>query len=206
MTLPVPVTFDPTRHAYTVSGVSAPSVTEVLSALGIMSLDPNIPTARLEYARQRGAAAHLAIQFACEGRLDPQSLAEEVEPFLFAFEVFCAEHMGDFKPLVVEQPMGDPMLRLAGTPDVIGEKRGTLGVLDVKTGADMPDGTKVQTALYKVIAKANGFAVIERMGLHLKPDGTFTLYPYRDPMDEAEGRAACLIYHRRYERKKGRLQ
>ena len=194
--------FNEAAHAYTHGGRRLPSVTQVLQAAGILRIPPGVPAVRLEYARQRGGAVHLAVELASLGTLDPQSLSASLEGYLFAYEAFCAKHMGDFTPEHVEVPLACPLLRLAGRPDQIGRHRGVWDVLDVKAGAIVPPGTAVQTALYKLLARANGIPVVSRHGLHLKPDGTFQLHTYRDVADETEGRAALLVYHRRWAREK----
>lgn len=196
--------FDPIDHRYTLDGRELLYITQVLHATGIMRLDPTIPPHRLEFARERGTAVHLAIRFASEGRLDASSVSALVEPYLFAFENFCAAHMADFTPLLVEEPMADAALGFAGTPDLIGMLRDWLSVIEIKTCAVMPPGTAVQTAAQKMLAVANGHRVLKRYGLHLRPDGTFRLHEYREVLDEQEFRAALLLASRRLARE-GRL-
>ena len=193
--------FDAADHRYTVARRRLASVTTVLHAVGTLHLDPSISAHHLEYARERGSQCHLAIRFSNEGRLDPQSVGAVVEPYLYAWEAFCAEHLGAFVPHTVEQPLADSVLGFAGTPDVAGTMRGVETVIDVKTSVAMPPGTGVQLAAYKMLLRSNGYPVpVRRAGVHLKPDGTFRLIPYNDPLDEPEFRAALLLYSRRVQR------
>lgn len=194
------LTFNADVHEYRLDDHVLPSITQILKATNVMHLDPSIPPHRLEFARERGQAVHLAIRFASEGRLDASSVSAIVEPFLFAFESFCAKHAGDFEPTLVEVPMCDPVLGVAGTADAIGPKSGVLSVVEVKTGAELPHGTAVQTAAQRQIAMANGHKVVRRYGLHLRPDGTFRLQEFRDPGDDAEWRGAVYLYMRRWAR------
>jgi hypothetical protein len=197
--------FDPIEHSYTLARRRLPYITQILSLYGIMYVDPNIPAHVLEFARDRGSAVHLGIRFANEGRLDATSVAPQIEPYLWAWEGFCAAHAGNFVPQVVEQPMFHPELGFAGTPDAIGLWHGVGAVVEVKTCATMPPGAAVQTAAQRLLANANGHRVIHRLGVQLKPDGTFRLHEYRDPLDAEEFRAALLLASRRIARE-GRLE
>lgn len=192
--------FDAATHTYTYGARVLPSITQVLHATNILRVDPAIPAHRLEFARERGAAVHLAIRFANEGRLDAASLSALIEPYLFAWEAFCAKHAGAFDPLVVEEPLADPVLGFAGTPDAIGLLRDVLAVVEVKTGAEMPAGTAIQTAAQRWLAAQNGHPVVRRYGVQLRPDGTYRLHEYRDPADDAEFKSALFVYARRWAR------
>lgn len=197
MTAPALI-FDDEHHAYTLGGRTLPSVTTVLTALGIVDIS-GIPAHRLEFGRQRGTAAHLAIRFANEGRLDAASLDAMIEPYLFAWERFCSSTYGDFTPELVEVPLCDATRGFAGTPDVVGPMQGQRTVIDVKVGAYRA-GYAVQTAGYKLLCQANGTLVAARVVVCLHADGTFKVHPSTDRMDEHEFLAALLCYQRRAQR------
>src|SRR5262245_6035784 len=106
VTLADGLVFDEASHVFTYGDRRLVSITQTLHAVGTMVVDPRVPALVLERARDRGAKTHLAIRFRNEGRLDATSLAAEIEPYLFAWESWCARYAGDFEPLLVEEPLG----------------------------------------------------------------------------------------------------
>lgn len=190
--------FDPETHTYWHAGAVLPSVTQVLTAQHVTADLSGVPEPVLTFARDRGRAIHLAVRFANEGRLDTSSLAE-LEPYVFAWEAFCAAHAGDFLPEVVEVPLADVVRGFAGTPDAAGLFRNRRAVVDVKSGAyDAAWG--VQLAAYKHLLRVNGYPVLHRLVVQLCPNGDFKLHPFTDPLDHAEWDSALLLYTRRMNR------
>ena len=197
MTAPA-LTFAPDTHEYRLGTTPLVSVTTFLRALGVVTV-ADAPEARLSFARDRGTAVHLCVQFQSEGRLDPTSVAPELAGYLFAFDQFCCAHHGDYVPERVEMPLCDPILGFAGTPDTAGPLQGIASVIDVKTCPPQP-GHFVQLAAYRHLLNANGYPVSRRFLLQLKADGTFGLHEGRDRLDDAEFRAALLLYKRHHQR------
>jgi hypothetical protein len=181
------------EHRYLYDGRDLPSITRVLGAGGLVSYD-GVPAHRVVRARDRGAAAHLAIRFVNEGRLDLSSLAPELEPYVFAWESFCSVHHADFIPELVETPLADPLLGFAGTPDVVGAFRGNMSVIEIKCTAAVHAGHHVQTAAQKLLLGGNRRPVVARYVLQLKPNGDFRLHEGTDPHDAHVFRSALHLY------------
>ena len=193
--------FDPETHAGWLDGQQLPSVTGILRDMGIVSY-ADVPEAVLEQARIRGEAAHHAIMLANEGTLDPATVDEEIEPFLFGYEGFRAAT--SFVPVFFEQPLHDPALRFFGIPDAAGPVNGELAVVDFKAIEHLSQPSEVQLAAYKMLLRAAGYEVTKRYIVQLKRDGTYRLHPCTDHLDEAEWRSALFLWQRRAARNGGR--
>ncbi|NPV03857.1 MAG: hypothetical protein HPY67_03900 [Syntrophaceae bacterium] len=158
--------FDAERHAYLLDGRVVPSVTQILAAEGI--IDGQWYT---EEGRRRGDHVHLALRYHDEGRLDEESVTDEVRPYLEAWQRFISET--GFICLQIEQPFADRNLGFAGTPDRVGWMDGdkTLSIIDIKTGAPEP-WHALQTAAYAV---GLGKRTVMRWSVYLKPNGAYRL-------------------------------
>lgn len=191
--------YDPVRHSYTVDGHRLPSVTEVLKAQRIVSVE-NIPPARLEKARDRGVAVHYAIRLLHENSLDPATVAPALDPFLFAYAQF--QETTGFWAELFEQPLAHA-LGFAGTPDAAGPVFGVRAVVDFKTGATLDPAYGVQLAAYRMLLDTRGYVTKKRYLVQLRDDGTFQLLECRDPGDEAEFKSALHLVQRRMKRNGG---
>jgi len=162
--------FDPERHAYILDGRVIPSVTQILTAEGIIN-----GQWYTEDGRRRGGHVHLALRYLDEGRLDEDSVTDEVRPYLEAWQRFISET--GFICLQIEQPFADRNLGFAGTPDRVGWMDGdkTLSIIDIKTGAPEP-WHALQTAAYAV---GLGKRTARRWSVYLKANGSYRLVQHR---------------------------
>ena len=162
--------FDPERHAYILDGRVIPSVTQILTAEGIIN-----GQWYTEDGRRRGGHVHLALRYLDEGRLDEDSVTDEVRPYLEAWGRFLSET--GFICLQIEQPFADRNLGFAGTPDRVGWMDGdkTLSIIDIKTGAPEP-WHALQTAAYAV---GLGKRTARRWSVYLRPNGAYRLVQHR---------------------------
>jgi len=163
--------FDPERHAYILDGRVIPSVTQILTAEGIIN-----GQWYTEDGRRRGGHVHLALRYLDEGRLDEDSVTDEVRPYLEAWQRFISET--GFICLQIEQPFADRNLGFAGTPDRVGWMDGdkTLSIIDIKTGSPEP-WHALQTAAYAV---GIGKRMAKRWSVYLRNDGNYRLVQYQD--------------------------
>jgi len=163
--------FDPERHAYILDGRVIPSVTQILTAEGIIN-----GQWYTEDGRRRGGHVHLALRYLDEGRLDEDSVTDEVRPYLEAWQRFISET--GFICLQIEQPYADRNLGFAGTPDRVGWMDGdkTLSIIDIKTGSPEP-WHALQTAAYAV---GIGKRMAKRWSVYLRNDGNYRLVQYQD--------------------------
>ena len=170
--------FDPATHVYTRGGIVLPSVTQVLSGVGI--IDTNWFT---EAAAWRGSVVHRCCQLDDEGDLDEESIPEEVKGYLDAWRL-CRSELEIASFAYIEDPMslGD----YAGTADrIIPPRR----VLDLKTGAILP-WVGIQLAAYGELAFGSR-ATAERIAVRLKPDGKYQICYF--PL--AERRRDLALFH-----------
>lgn len=106
--------FDAEKHEYRVDGVIYPSVTQILSGLGMLpdysKLDP--------FYRERGTAVHACIKMHLQGdEIDWDfEMSEEVKPRFERF-LWLEEEYGLF-PAMIEVPMYSSTFGYAGTPDL----------------------------------------------------------------------------------------
>jgi len=163
--------FDPERHAYILDGRVIPSVTQILTAEGIIN-----GQWYTEDGRQRGGHVHLALRYLDEGRLDEDSVTDEVRPYLEAWGRFLSET--GFICLQIERPFVCEALGYAGTPDRVGWMDGgkILSVIDIKTGSPEP-WHALQTAAYAV---GIGKRMAKRWSVYLRNDGNYRLVQYQD--------------------------
>lgn len=106
--------FDAESHIYRVNGVVYPSVTQILSGMGLLpdysKLDP--------FYRERGTAVHACIKMRLLGEEIDWDFegADEVRPRFDRFLWFDEEY--DLKPYVIEEPLHS-RYGYAGTPDLV---------------------------------------------------------------------------------------
>jgi hypothetical protein len=185
--------FDPKSHEYSWNGKRLAHVTEILHVSGIRHLFPGDP-ATMTLAAWRGSLIHAATQSVDQG-VDPRVSEEALAGYIAAYADFCSTHLFVPSPDWTEQPICDPDLGVAGTPDRVGfigeHLIGT--VLDLKTGEPDP-ATAVQLAAYRFMLRANNFPVAHRLSVHLRPNGKFRVHEYTDSGDEAAFLAAVTIY------------
>jgi hypothetical protein len=193
-----PLKFDEGTHRYWLDGRPVPSVTQVLAPSRADLLA--IPSDILERKRALGVAVHRATELIDLGEeLDPDSLDETWLPYIAAWRKFRAEV--DFQITHVERKVWHRQMRYAGTLDRFGilEKRWPT-VIDVKCSAQLHPSYGPQLAAY-----ARGHAHIEepdremevryrRFVVQLKPDGTYRMPEYTNPLDWA-GFAGLLAFN-----------
>lgn len=105
--------FDEEAHEYRVDGVVYPSVTQILSGLG-MTKDLSFLS---PFYRQRGTAVHACIRLHLEGHEIDWEFegADEVLPRFEKAVEFCSDWQ--LEPIVVEKPMYSALYGYAGTVD-----------------------------------------------------------------------------------------
>lgn len=172
------LTFDAYAHAYILSGCQIPSVTQILTARGL--IDDQWFT---EEARDRGTAVHAAVHYLNEGQLDEGTIDPRIDSYLDAYRKFRMETA--FEPLVCEASMGSAKLGYAGTVDLLGWMRAVdgLALIDIKTGAHAR-WHFVQLAAYDELISENAAHLglhdradlpQRRLTLELHKDGTYRL-------------------------------
>jgi hypothetical protein len=164
--------FEPMCHRYTVGGRFVPSVTQVLSAVGLIDLD-GIPDDILRRAGERGTRVHQAAALLLRGQLDWASVDPEIGGYVLALDKVI-RHTG-FEPLAesVEKPLYCREFDFCGTPDVLAwysfpRRKKVLVVFDWKTGM-------MSAVRYQLAAYAHALGVRHRAAVKLNHDGTYRM-------------------------------
>jgi hypothetical protein len=191
--------FEPTSHVYRIHGpdgsVAVPSVTELLDSAGLTPDYSVVAPHVLQHARQRGIHVDQCIELLDAEDLDWRSVNPEATPFVEAWLRF-REHE-QYRPLASQLPLYHPQFAYAGTADSCGLLPGNRPVvIERKTTAKMASTVALQCAGYSVeglwYAPPGGGVLVPvpwerpaRVGVQLKRDGTYALFPYDDPEDYA---------------------
>ena len=181
------IELDEATHTYKVDGVVCPSVTSIMSAMGLVKYFN-----RDEFYLARGQAVHLATAMMDMNILDEESVDERIEGYVSAYRRFRDETNIDACWKHTEERLHHPTYRYCGTPDRF------LPLLDIKTG----QGDLIQLEAYGELLRANGYDP-GRTGymLHLKADGTYKLEPHKyDRKLLGVFLAACSVWHYRNEK------
>ncbi|MEW5709794.1 MAG: hypothetical protein AB1830_12965 [Pseudomonadota bacterium] len=173
------LTFDPATHTYCWDGQPVPSVTRILEPVIDYS---RVPPEVLERKRQIGEAVHQAIALDLAHDLDEESVVEPWAPYFLAWRRFLAE--SGFEPHLFEHRLYHPKYGYAGTLDLWGRLKGKYVLIDTKNTSELHPATALQTAAYAEALQAqDGLGTDCRYALHLKPDGTYELHPFKERTD-----------------------
>jgi hypothetical protein len=189
--------FDESTHTYTLGGMIIPSVTQVLSSVGIVDYS-RVPPHVLAEAAERGTAIHRACRFLDENDLDESVLCPWIIPYLEAWKKFKLLHNPGF--VLIERPLTACIngMAFAGTPDRVGTMGDIPYIIEIKTGDEsMERAWKVQTAAYAMLAPKRRTNPFQYRGasIQLFGDGTYRKSgDYADPKDAQIFLAALAIH------------
>ena len=185
-----------------VNGVRLPSVTRVLSAVGLSPDYRGVDPAVLERARLRGTALHCAIQYDAEGSLDESSLHEEIRSGFAAYRRFVAE--AQHEPIGSELELVHPTWAYVGHPDRVGWINGrTRTLIDFKHQDSVDfDYVRVQLAGYSLLWAATHpeEPLAQTAVVQLRRDGTYRLHVLDVRPAEQVFLAALVVYRERQRR------
>ena len=109
--------FDPQKHLYTLNGQVLPSVTQIISAVGLTEYD-DVPKASLDVAAERGRIVHECIEWYEHGELDETSIDPELRGYFEAYRRMRTAKMLPDKATELEVPHCSPKYGYAGTIDM----------------------------------------------------------------------------------------
>lgn len=174
-------------------------VTEVLNKYADLE---NVPQALLEGGQYRGKITHNACATIALGLWCPP-VAPEYQGYVDSYIGWKVKFVK--KVILVETTLFDEEMGISGTPDQIVIMIDDVMTLpDLKTPLSKGKTWPIQIAVYKHLARKNGYPV-ERVGsLRLHPEGKpATFDPYNDSAYDFAAFHAALIAHRYfYEGKK----
>jgi hypothetical protein len=187
--------FDDLDHRYELDGVTVPSVTQVLTASGLIDFSQIPPFVR-EAALERGRKVHQAIHYYNERDLDLAQFAGDFPlymPFVQAWINFQQQRR--FVPVLNELRVASRRHQVAGTLDCLGVLDGSAVLLDFKTGRPGDVAADLQTAAYLALAFewaaeddalqafVARYPMIRRYAVQLRRDATFRIEAYAQPTD-----------------------
>ena len=178
-----------------------PSVTQILSAVGLSEDYSRVPPATLEIARLRGTALHAAIQWHHEGTLNEASLHPEVAPGFSGYLKFLTDSRHE--PIVSEAELVHPTWRYVGHPDRIGWIGKDRVLIDFKYMESLNlDPVARQLAGYRLAWNVlHPTELLTRCyALQLKRDGTYRSHEITQPrwsQDDQVFLAACVVFRAR---------
>lgn len=127
--------FDEAAHRYTVNGRIVPSVTQIISAVGLYEFD-YVSKETLSVAAERGRIVHTYIEWYEQGVLDATSIDPELSGYFEAYlEAKRAGYLPAEKPTMIERRVYCAKYNYAGTLDQL---YGEDWLHDHKTGSASP--------------------------------------------------------------------
>lgn len=127
--------FDEAAHRYTVGGKIIPSVTQIISAVGLYEFD-YVSNETLAVAAERGRCVHTYIEWHEQGVLDESSIDPELRGYFEAYlAAKAAGALPNETPSAIEQRIYCAKYQYAGTLD---QMYGGDWVNDIKTGSPSP--------------------------------------------------------------------
>jgi hypothetical protein len=186
---------DVEKHVYTIGGRRIPSVTQILAANGFYEF-PFASPEDLAYKMQLGTDVHHAAHLHDIGRLDYNTITEEVGAYFEGWLRFRAEHP-EFKIRGSERIIYHPALDYAGQLDRVLDDGSELILGDIKCGAELP-AAALQTAAYKAANNERCKAadhIGRRVSIHLNGNGRYRLVWHTNPQDFRAFCAALTLFH-----------
>lgn len=173
------------QHLYIVGGIVRPSVTEILTAVGVATDFDALPEsvqASIEYRRNLGSAVHADTHALDDNDLDLDRVPAETRPYLDAWAT-CKANLG-LRPMARERRLFHPVHEYCGTLDGIFERElecATVArrvLIDLKIGDPWDAAVHLQTAAYEAayLAEHANERIDERWAVQLTPA---TDPPYR---------------------------
>jgi len=148
--------FDEAKHQYRYNGKVVPSVTQILKAVGA---SPDMSGINPYYA-QRGTALHKAIELWHRGKLDVDSIHEDIRPYFDAFTCFVVDEP-NYKSVEqekrycnIEKYGTETEYPFAGTVDDVAEmsNNGNKFIIDYKTSSAIHPHYFLQLGAYMLLS------------------------------------------------------
>ena len=190
-------------HSYFLDSKPIPSVTQILSNVGLY---PDFQYVDPWYA-ERGTRVHKACHYLDLGTLDWATLRKQdrgkmIIPYVESYQLF--KQIYEFETVKSESRLYDENYWYAGTADKFGTIMIPSGrinaIIDLKCGSPEP-GYQYQLAGYSAAEGKHHSRL--RFGVYLKGDGSLAeVREYKNGADYEIFRAACLVYHARKRKEK----
>ena len=173
------LTFNEELHEYRLDGVVIPSVTTIISAVGLYEFD-YVSSETLEVAAERGTIIHRCIEWYEQGQLDESSIDPELVGYFESYLKMKEAGLLPARPVEIEKRVCSKRFRYAGTLD---QKYELDWINDIKTGMPGPEHG-LQLSAYWLAEHEDMLTKPERLtASYLHRDGStgdLVDYPY-DP-------------------------
>ena len=169
--------FDPAAHRYTVNGKIVPSVTQIISAVGLYEYD-YVSRETLAIAAERGRHVHTMIEWYEHGELDLTSIDPELQGYFDAYLSMKEAQVIPEKADLIEHRAYSAKYGYAGTLDML--FKAERWIHDHKTGEESPvHGLQLSGYWLELHPDFNDKPNRLTCGYYRK-DGTYKLvdYPY----------------------------
>jgi hypothetical protein len=174
------VSFDQETHIFRRSdGERVLSVTQILAKAGLCDFSA-VPAEFRDRGLKRGTSVHWLTQLEDEGALDYRTVPKSLRPYRKGWNAFKAAT--GFHPIAIEfkfifDDFAGIIDRAGSFPPTSMFSGGTHAILDIKSGAAIPDHTRFQLCAYSVgfmqnIALAR---FVRRIAVRLTPDGKYSV-------------------------------
>lgn len=122
--------FNEETHTYTVGGVKLPSVTTIISAVGLYDFD-HVSAETLAIAAERGTIVHTYVEWYEQGVLDESTIDPELAGYFESYLATKAAGLLPEKPMAIERRVYSEKYKYAGTLD---QMFGGDWINDIKSG------------------------------------------------------------------------
>ena len=187
--------FNPEGHRYSLGDRALPSVTRILSSLGLTRYEGPWYDERV---RVLGEVLHRCCALIDEGDLCWESVDPQVLDGVKAYAEW--KTAAGFTPRLVEKPLHSRLYGFAGTLDAFGGFAANNGkgvLIDRKRGIAVK-GTKYQTAAYSVLVGEHlGIApqLIRRFAIEKLATGRARMVEHKNPMDIKIFLSAAAVFN-----------
>lgn len=192
----IDLVLDEATHFYTYRGNPVPSVTQIMTDVGLIQLNGN--KQNIDIAGQFGTAVHKTCELWDKGNLDQSSLDIKLVPYLDCWKNFLFDYK--IKILEIELQLYHPTLKFAGTIDRIVQFNGPICMLDIKSGSTVSQSAEIQLAGYKLLycdVNDISYEKVWRMAVQLVPEGKAKIFTYKQPSDLNVFISAVNVFNRR---------
>lgn len=162
--------FNKDKHEYSIDGKIIPSVTQILSAVGLSDFSCVSPDI-LQVACERGTIVHQYVEWHNLGVLDEESVDPELRGY---FDAYLSA--GIPKPVSSEKIVYSKTFNYAGTLDQLVTPR---WINEIKTTAQQSPVHGLQLTAYWLAEHDINDKPDKLTALYLKPDGTSGLVEYQ---------------------------
>lgn len=135
--------FDAENHEYRVNGIVYPSVTQIMTGIGLYDLS-HVPERVLRESAERGTIVHLLIEWHEKGILDERSIDPELRGYFDSYLRMKDAKLLPDHPSAIEEQLYSEKYGYAGTLDQMYEDD---WINDLKTGVPDP-GHSIQLSAY----------------------------------------------------------